>query len=187
MTMESPIERNALSDLAPIDSAARLRVALAPDCARFSLRVRDAARGETGRALGCALPDRIGGFDQSKGRSALCVGPDEWFLLAPLAEANAIEDRFRSVQAPHSLVNVSHREIGIDINGPAAALALNSACPLDLDAITPASGTRTIFDKAPIVLIKYSTDRYRIEVWQSFASHVWGILALAGREIALAI
>ena len=187
MTTESLIERNALSGLQPIDSAGRLRVAMAADCARFSLRVGEAGRAAAGQSLGCALPPRIGGLDQREGRSALCVGPDEWLLLAPLAEAGVIEDRFQSIQTPHSLVNVSHREVGIDINGPAAALALNSACALDLHAIFPGSGTRTIFDKAPIVLIKYSADRYRIEVWQSFASHVWGLLAEAGREIALAI
>ena len=185
--MESLIERNALSGLPPIDAAGRLQVTVVADCARFSLRVGDAGRGAAGQALGCALPARIGGLDQREGRSALCVGPDEWFLLAPLAEASAIEDRFRSVQIPHSLVDVSHREVGIDVSGPAAALALSSACALDPDAIAPGAGTRTIFDKAPIVLIKYAADRYRIEVWQSFASHVWGLLVEAGREIALAI
>jgi sarcosine oxidase subunit gamma len=185
--MNSQIERNALSGLPSIDAAGRLRVSAAADCARFSLGVRDPGRSEAGQALGCPLPVRIGSLDQCDGRSALCVGPDEWLLLAPLAEVQAIEERFRSIQAPHSLVDVSHREVGIDISGPAAELALSSACALDPDAIAPRSGTRTIFDKAPIILIKYSADRYRIEVWQSFASHVWGLLVEAGREIVLAI
>ena len=49
----------------------------------------------------------------------------------------------------------------------------------------PGSGARTIFDKAPIVLIEFSAAHYRLEVWQSFATHAWDLLAAASREIVL--
>ena len=185
MTIDSLVERNALSGLQPIEVAGRLKVVAAPDCARFSLRLGDAGRGEAATAFACPLPARIGGLEQRDGRSALCVGPDEWLLFAPLADGEKLEERFRSVQMPHSLVDVGNREVGIDVSGAAATLALNSASALELSAMAAASGTRTIFDKAPIVLIKYSADHYRIEVWRSFATHVWELLAAASHEIAL--
>ncbi len=118
---------------------------------------------------------------------ALCVGPDEWFILAPISGAKAIEDSFRTIAAPHSLVDVGHREVGVEISGPSASLLLNSGLALDLSVMPTASGTRTIFDKAPVILIKEAGDRYRIEVWQSFATHLWGLLAAASREIALGL
>jgi sarcosine oxidase subunit gamma len=187
MATDFLVERNALSDRRTIEVQARLRVAPAGDCARFTLRVADAGRAESSEAFGCPLPTRIGNLEQREGRLALCVGPDEWFLLAQTAEAGMIQDRFQQVIAPHSLVDVSHREVGIDINGPSAGIVLSSGLALDLSIMSPASGARTIFDKAPIVLIKHSGDHYRIEVWQSFAAHAWELLAAASREIALGI
>jgi sarcosine oxidase subunit gamma len=187
MMMKSLVERNALSGLRDIEVAGRLKVAVAEDCARFSLHVGEAGRAEAATAFGCPLPPLIGRFEQQAARSALCVGPDEWFLFAPLNETETIEERFGAAQTPLSLVDVGNREVGIDISGTAATLALNSACALELSTIAPDSGTRTIFDKSPIVLIKYSADHYRIEVWQSFATHVWELLAAASREIALDI
>ena len=39
-------------------------------------------------------------------------------------------------------------------------------------------GDRTIFDKAQVVCsVKHAPDRFRIEVWRSFAGHVWTLLA----------
>ena len=187
MATDVLVERNALSDLNPIEVPGRLRVVPAEDCARFTLRVADAGRRDAGAAFGCPIPARIGDFEQREGRLALCVGPDEWFLLAPIVEAQKIVDGFRQVVTPHSLVDVSHREVGIDVSGPSASVALNSGSALDLSNMSPASSTRTIFDKAPIVLVKHSDDQYRIEVWQSFATHVWELLAAASREIALGI
>jgi sarcosine oxidase subunit gamma len=187
MTMESLVERNALSGVQPIDIAGRLTIAPAPDCARFSLRVGDAGRPQAGAAFGCQLPPKIGGLEQSDGRTVLCVGPDEWLLLAPIAESDTIEERFRSVQAPLSLVDIGNREVGIEVSGPSATLVLSSSSPLDLPSMAVRTGARTIFDKAQVVLIKVAADHYRLEVWQSFAPHVWAFLASVSREIELDI
>jgi sarcosine oxidase subunit gamma len=132
------------------------------------------------------MPARIGGLASSGERLALCLGPDEWFLMAPAADA--VRDRFATaMEEPFSLVEVSHREVGIEVQGSAATLALSSICALDLDSMPSGSATRTILDKAPAVLIKHAPDHYRIEVWQSFAGHLWTLLAAVSREIALDI
>lgn len=166
-----------------------LRIEAVEDSARFSLRIGGDKIAHAARALGCDLPNTIGATAASGARLALCLGPDEWQLLAPLDERDAIETRFAALYSDcsHSLVDVSHREVGISIEGTAAVLALRSACPLDLGAMPVGTATRTIFDKAQIILIRQGQDSFRIEVWQSFADHVWGILQAAAREIDLEI
>ncbi|MDP4025373.1 sarcosine oxidase subunit gamma family protein [Methylobacterium sp. NEAU 140] len=166
--------------------AGRLSVALAPDCARFSLRVRPDDRAALDAPLGIALPDRIGGVAVGAGGHALCLGPDEWSLLLPAEAAAGLGERLgAAVTVPFSLVDVGHREVGIAVSGPAATLALSSLCALDLDAMPAGSATRTILDRAQAVLIKHDAEQYRIEVWQSFADHVWTLLEVVSREIAL--
>ena len=118
---------------------------------------------------------------------AIRLGPDEWYLLAAPAEGEAIAARFAELYAatPHSLVDVSHREVGIEVEGSEALLALRSAIAFDIEAMPVGTGCRTLFDKAQIILIREAEDRFRIEVWRSFADHVWGILEAASREIEL--
>lgn len=166
-----------------------LRVERIEDCARFSLRVTDGNIALASKAFGCDLPRTIGATSDSGARLALCLGPDEWQLLAPLDGRDAIEAKFAALypKMPHSLVDVSHREVGIVVEGTGATLALRSACPLDLRDMAVATVTRTVFDKAQIILFREGENRFRIEVWQSFADHVWGILQAAGREIELGI
>lgn len=170
-------------------SVSPLTVKVAADHARFSLRIDPAQASQAARAFGGILPEKIGDVVAGNGRLAVRLGPDEWHLLAPLAEQEAIERAFSDIYAavPHSLVDVSHREIGIQVEGAAAALALCSAIAFDIDAMPVDTGCRTIFDKAQIILIREADDRFRIEVWRSFAEHVWGILQAASREIALDI
>lgn len=181
-------ERNALSGLEPLAVTDRLSVAAAEDGTRFSLRVRAEDRAKAGDALGFALPARIGDLASSGERLAICLGPDEWFLMAPSGEAGAIEERFAAtMDGAYSLVDVSHREVGIEVRGPSATLALSSVCALDLEAMPVGSATRTILDKSPAVLVKLAPDHYRIEVWQSFAGHLWTLLEAVRREIALDI
>lgn len=181
-------ERNALTGLEGLDVPDRLSVAVAEDCARFSLRVPAEGRAKAGDAFGGTLPARIGDVSSTGERLAICLGPDEWFLIAPPGETGAIEERFAAtMDGAYSLVEVSHREVGIEVRGPSATLALASACALDLEAMPAGTATRTILDKSPAVLIKQAPDHYRIEVWQSFAGHLWTLLEAARREIALDI
>ncbi|KQZ99832.1 sarcosine oxidase [Mesorhizobium sp. Root157] len=166
-----------------------LGIEMADDCTRFNLRIAGTGIAPAGKVFGVTLPKVIGQTAASGDKLALCLGPDEWQLMAPLDERDRIEAAFAALYAkvPHSLVDISHREVGIVVEGSAAAVALCSACPLDLDEMPVGAATRTIFDKAQIVLIRQGRDSFRIEVWQSFADHVWGILQAAGREITLEI
>eukprot|EP01037_Dinobryon_pediforme_P010703 gene10703-10779_t len=75
---------------------------------------------------------------------------------------------------PHSLVEVTHRQVGLVLDGPKVENVLSSGCPLDvaLRAFPVGMCTRTIFEKAEIVLWRTEAHRFQIEVWRSFAPYL---------------
>jgi sarcosine oxidase subunit gamma len=158
-------------------------LAAAPAC-RFVFRGSDAA-GTAGIAFGVELPRTPLRAASAGDRHALWLGPDEWLLLAPEKEQAGIEQAFGTVVEPHALVDVSHRNLGLSVEGPSAEVVLNSGCPLDLDLTAFAVGmcTRTIFDKAEIVLWRTGEQVFRVEVWRSFAPYVEALLREAAVEV----
>jgi len=159
------------------------------DAARFSLRIEPQGLEAASKILGFALPKAIGGSASSGGRIAICLGPDEWYLIAPPSEQENLERSFAELYATtiHSLVDVGHREVGIEVAGVGAAHALQATIAFDIEAMPVGTGCRTLMDKAQIILLREAEDRFRIEVWRSFADHVWGLLQVVGREIELGI
>jgi sarcosine oxidase subunit gamma len=83
-----------------------------------------------------------------------------------------------------SAVEVSDREITLALEGPGVLDLLAAGCPLDLARMAVGTGTRTVFDTAPVVLVREADDRFRLTVWRSFAPHVRSILDIAVRELA---
>lgn len=81
----------------------------------------------------------------------------------------------------HSLADVSHRTIGIEICGPLAQTTLNAGCPLDLENMEVGRCTRTVLDKAEIILMKLGEQGYRLEIVRSFAPYVWSFLRKGGQ------
>lgn len=159
---------------------------LAPT-ARFALRAADP--GAAAIALGIALPARVGARARSGSRTALCLGPDEWLIEAPDADAAALAASFAEIAArtPLSAVDVSDREITLEISGPAARDLLAAGCPRDLSRMPVGEGARTVFDSAQIVLTREEEDRFNLTVWRSFAPHVQALLEKARAEIAIGL
>ena len=87
-------------------------------------------------------------------------------------------------EAPHSLVDISDREIAIAVEGARAEELLTAGCPIDLRRLASGDAKRTIFDTAQIVLLRDAPDRFRIEVWRSFAPHVEDLLHTVNAELA---
>jgi len=141
-----------------------------------------------GAALGLALSSIACRADSRGTRAALWLGPDEQLLLAPEAEGVEIASQLESALAalPHSLVDVSHRQIALELSGPYASTALSVGCPLDLYVAAFPVGmcTRTILGKADIVLWRTDTEVFHLEVWRSFADYLSRYLAEAARELA---
>jgi sarcosine oxidase subunit gamma len=120
-------------------------------------------------------------------RATLWVGPDEYLLLdtatdAPAELAAGIEAVLAGV--PHALVDVSHRQIALEVSGPHAEDLLAGACPLDLDlgAFPIGMCTRTVFAKADILVWRTADAQFHVEVWRSFADYVTGLLGEIARD-----
>ena len=158
---------------------------LAP-AARFVLQCGAEARLAAGAAFGVALPETPCRAQARDSRAALWLGPDEHLLIAPVAELHAIAAAIDKSLAgiAHSLVDVSQRQLAIEVSGRDAAAILNCGCPLDLDAGAFPAGacTRTLFGKADIVLWRTGGEEFRLEVPRSFAPYVSELLREAARD-----
>jgi sarcosine oxidase subunit gamma len=147
-----------------------------PPATRFVFRGGDSARGSCSRAFDVDLPQRLGSAATGEDRVAIWLGPDEWLLIAEGVDPDVIGAELEAAleATPHGLVDVSHRQIGLDVSGSFAARALSAGCPLDLrlSAFPAGMATRTIFDKAEIVLWRGEDQAFRVEVARSFAPFV---------------
>jgi len=154
-----------------------------PDSVNLTNPRRMALEGRAGDArMRAAAPMArflFRGPEAAVGGTALRLGPDEFLLLLPEGEAPVL-----NVAEPYSLVDISHRQMAIMLEGPAAADMLNAGCPLDLDerAFPVGMATRTLFMKADIVLWRVAQHKFHIEVWRSFAPYVWSLLEVIGQE-----
>lgn len=163
----------------------QVEIFAADDVARFNLRIAPEKRILAEKALGAKIPAKIGDLLKTGETCVACLGPDEWIIWAEEKRAEAIVAAFTKLyeSEPHSLTDISHRETGIEIKGPKAEWLLNAASPLNLSEMRTPGANRTIFDHAQIILLKWDAEHYRIEVWNSFADHVWTLLETASREV----
>jgi len=158
---------------------------------RFIFHGNAEARAAASTAWGAAFAEEPCRARVLGERATLWLGPDEYLLwdgasgadpaTATAAIAAAIEQALGGL--PHALVDISHRQIGLQVSGAHAADILCGGCALDLSIEQFAIGacTRTAFAKADIVLWRTATDTFRLEVWRSFTAYVESLL----REIAV--
>lgn len=162
-----------------------VRVSVEPSPARLNLR----ARGDLSAikaALGLSLPAKIAERSEAAGLVAAKLGPDEWSLTGPAPRAQAAAEACAAVYAevPHSLVDISGREVVLMIEGPAAADLLTFSLARDLAAVAPGTSRRTLFDGATVVLHRDAPGSFRMDVWRSFAPHLAHLMVAAAKELA---
>jgi sarcosine oxidase subunit gamma len=162
-------------------------VRLLPATSRWILRAGSAALAAASVPLGVALPTGSCRSESGRDCAVLWLGPDEYLLLAPLTHGASLEAALEQALAglPHSLVDVSHRQVALEIRGPHAATLLSAGCPLSLDPedFPPGTCTRTLLGKADIVLWRTAAEAFHLEVWRSFASYVSNFLAEAAFDV----
>ena len=154
-------------------------LAALPPATRLSVRVStDPTALEA--ALGVVMPREACRASVHGDRAALWLGPDEVLFIAPDGLASAL----MTATEGQSVVDISHRNVGIEVSGPFAVLALNAFCALDLSEATFPIGmcTRTLLGKAEVVLWRTGTETFRVEVWRSVAPYVWRCLEEARLE-----
>jgi sarcosine oxidase subunit gamma len=140
-----------------------------------------------GAALGLNLSDIACRSASAGKQAALWLGPDEQLLLSPIAEGQVIARQLGAALSalPHSLVDVSHRQIALQVSGSQAQNVLNAGCPLDLhlESFPVGACTRTLLGKCDIVLWRTGAATFHVEVWRSFAAYASRFLAEAGETL----
>lgn len=163
-----------------------VRLETLPDFTRLNFRGAEGAVQAMETVFGPALPREACRASFGADRAALWLGPDEWLLLALPAVGDSLIENAEAQLAtlPHSLVDISHRQIALGLSGWRATTVLAGGNPLDFDLAAFPVGmcTRTILGKAEIVLWRTEPDRFHIEVWRSFAPYVRGFLREHMRE-----
>ena len=158
-----------------------LAVSLIDDRQRYSLRLRDDNVAAFEEASGQKLPRSIGAEVIWPDGVVFRLGPDEYFIRSLAGPSKHLLENLERALAPmpHSLVDISHRNLGIEINGEAAANFINIGCPLDLsvDAFPVGKVTRTVFERAEIILRRVDAKAFEIEIWRSFAPYLMGMIA----------
>ena len=162
--------------LRPGPMPAEMTVTPAARLDRLSLR---GSAGALGAAYGIVLPTAPCRFATAGARTALWLGPDEWLLLAPPGSLDAD----MTIEGG-AVVDVSHRQIGLVLDGPGVTGVLAAGCPLDLhaSAFPPGMCTRTIFGKVEIVLWRQDAHCFHMEVWRSLAAYVGELLRTAALD-----
>src|SRR5262249_40941769 len=142
-------------------------------------------RAAASRALDLPFVESVCRAQAAKGCALLWLGPDERLILADGERARELtSDLARAIGSlPHSLVDVSHRQIRLELGGAWSVDVLCAGCPLDLDASAFPVGmcTRTVLGKAEVLLWRTAVETFHIEVWRSFAAYVTRFLAEAAR------
>lgn len=168
-----------LARFAPLAGGSTRLIAAAP-AARFVLRARGPAIAAAAPALGTPLPVVACRAAVAGDLAALWLGPDEWLLLAPAAEGEALHARLAAALngVGHALTDIGHRQGAMLLSGAQAAAALNAGCPLDFDpeAFPVGMCTRTVLARAEIVLWRTGAQAFRIEAGRSFLPYVWRFL-----------
>ncbi|MEB2845620.1 sarcosine oxidase subunit gamma family protein [Rhizobiales bacterium RZME27] len=165
------------------------RLELAAPAERISLRVAAADVAALSAALGVDLPTEPKTSASANGRTAMWLGPDEWLVIAdgPGEIGSGLMAEAAKASVPHSAADVSHRNTAILVSGPGAAATINTGCPQDLSlaAFPVGACSRTIFGKVEIVLLRTAEDVFRVEVWRSFSTYAFGLLAEGAGDAAL--
>jgi len=157
-------------------------VAVLPPASRVSLRAPSASVPALSGALRVELPARPKSSASAAGRSALWLGPDEWLIIAG-ADDDLLAD-LAGVEALHSAVDVSHRNVAFAVSGAGAEATLGAGCPQDLAIGTfPVEAcSRSVLGKVEVVLYRTAAEAFRVECWRSYADYVLAFLGEAARD-----
>lgn len=181
---KAAVARRAPAHAGETFRAQGVALAVLPPAERISLRAPAASLPALSKALGVALPQKPKSSASNGGRTAMWLGPDEWFIFDeagtdPLAALAGVAEL-------HSAVGISHRNVAISVAGPAAAATINSGCPQDLSlkAFPVGAASRSVLGKVEIVLLRTAEDTFRLECWRSFSDYVWTFLTEAAKDAA---
>lgn len=157
-----------------------LTVRTGPPAARWSLRTGDPEA--VSAALPLPLPRAINATTGEADRLAVCLGPDEWLLWTAEADRDAFGTA--TIPGPHSLVDISDRDVAIALAGAGACDALLTGCPRDVARLPVGWGGRTVFEDTGIILVRRAETAFDLLVARSRAPHILSHLDTVRQEFA---
>lgn len=140
--------------------------------------------------LGMALPQKACTTADNGVLRIVWAGPDDWFIVGPRGQADALASRLREALAGqhHAVTDVSSGYTVLHLSGTPVRDVLAQGCPLDLHPRVFASGASagSHFFKASVWL--WQTDEapvYELLVRRSFMGYVWLMLERTTAECGL--
>jgi sarcosine oxidase subunit gamma len=141
-------------------------------------------------ALGVALPTKPSITSESGVVRSVWAGPDDWFIVGPKGQADALAARLREALTGlhHAVTDVSSGYTVLHVSGAPVRDVLAQGCPLDLHPRVFGRGgcAGSHFFKASVWL--WQTDDapvYELLVRRSFMGYVWLMLERASAEWGL--
>jgi len=137
-------------------------------------------------ALGFALPVVPNTVASREDRRALWLGPDEWLVVGPDGQQEALEQTLRNGLdgAFGSIVDVSANRILLEIRGPKARELLAHGVSIDLDVRSFGLDrcAQTLLAKAQVIIERRDESAFHLYVRTSFAGYMADWLLDAAAE-----
>jgi sarcosine oxidase, subunit gamma len=143
----------------------------------FRLDPKDAGiMDRVAATLGFALPIVPNTVASRKDRRALWLAPDEWLVVGPDGQQEALAQALRDglSGAFGSIVDVSANRTVVEIRGAKAGDLLAHGVPIDLDQSTFGADrcAQTMVAKAQVIIERRDESAFDLYVRTSFASYV---------------
>lgn len=164
------------------------RVSIIDERCRYSLRLKREDLPKANKIRGWKIPTKIGDTVRDETTFISCLGPDEWFILTTPDADSDIVARLEKLtdKVLTSVTDISHRNFAFLLEGKQAASILNVGCPLDLSisAFPVGKSTRSVFENAPILIMRTAENVFHVECWRSFAPYLWTFFETIAAEYA---
>jgi sarcosine oxidase subunit gamma len=127
-------------------------------------------------ALGFALPVVPNTVSSHRDWRALWLGPDEWLVVSPDGQEDALEAALRNGLNGTfgSIVDVSANRTLLEVRGPNGRELLAHGIPIDLDARSfgPGRCSQTLLANAQVIIERRSDDpAFHLYIRSTFASY----------------
>lgn len=167
-------------------AAVELRELAAPAMCDLRLDPADAgALSAAENALACKLPLTPNQSIAAGAQVALWMGPDQWLILSPAADAEALARALAGHAA--SVVDVSDLRAMFELAGPNARDVLRKGCALDLHprVFGPGDSALTALARVRVALCQVDArPGYRLLIERSYAVYLWDWLTDAMAEFS---
>jgi len=124
-------------------------------------------------------------FLKSGDRAIVCLGPDEWLIMAEAGTSSTITAALETANAGHIAATEVSSAMGIlTINGKTCRDMLAKHCAIDLDCSSFKAGdaAQTILGHAGVILLANADDQVTLIGRSSFMPYLVALLVDAGLE-----